>query len=511
MGNLPAWGTDDLPEPLPYSAKNLLKMIGPGAILLATSIGGGEWLIGPKAAVEHGMGLMWIATVGIILQVCFNLEAIRYTLYTGEPILSGIMRLKPGATFWSIFYVTLTIAQLGMPALAKTCAQVIFRALYGVVAKEGVPADEATILTITYCIIGGTVLLLMFGGTVERMLEWMSWGMITYIFVFLVFVNIFLVPLSHTAHTLAGFLQFGYPLVGMGFEVPQPVTSPGGFFQFGTWPSDMSILLLASLAATAGSGGIGNLAITNWVRDKGMGMGGKVGAIPSALGSKQITLSHVGKTFPTTAENLSRWRTWWKYVVVDQVWLWGIGCFLGMFLNVNLATALVPEGKKLDAMEMGVFQAEHMAEKFWWGLLILGLLNGFWILFSTHLGNVDILVRTVTDILWVSNGSIRESKKLSVGKLYYGLLFAFTLWGCIVVRMANAIDLFKALAAIAGAVLIPASFQILRINTTMLPPELRPSLWRRWMLIACALFYGFVTTMLVWDTVQKLLVTKTPS
>src|SRR5262249_13368163 len=157
-----------------------------------------------------------------------------------------------------------------------------------------------------------------------------------------------------------------------GFDVPQPVTTTGSFFQLGTWPANTSFWLLASLAATAGSGGIGNLAITNWVRDKGMGMGGKVGAIPSALGSKHITLSHVGKSFPITPNNLSRWHTWWKYVVVDQVWLWGLGCFLGMYLNVNLATAILPEGSELKDMHMGVFQAEEMAKKMWSGLLILG-------------------------------------------------------------------------------------------------------------------------------------------
>ena len=185
-------------------------------------------------------------------------------------------------------------------------------------------------LAITYTIMGGTVLLLMFGGTVERMLEVASWLMIAYIFTFLLAVNICFVPWSHTWNTL------------------------GGFFRFGYIPQDVDLVLLASLAATAGSGGIGNLAISNWVRDKGFGMGAKVGAIPSVFGSTHITLSHVGKVFPMTPENLGRWRIWWKYVVVDQVWLWAVGCFLGMFLNVNLATTLVPTGSEIADNQIGV-------------------------------------------------------------------------------------------------------------------------------------------------------------
>jgi hypothetical protein len=74
---LPAWGVAELPEPLPYSLRNVFRTIGPGAILLAASVGGGEWLAGPAIAVQHGVGILWIATIGILLQLLFNLEAIR--------------------------------------------------------------------------------------------------------------------------------------------------------------------------------------------------------------------------------------------------------------------------------------------------------------------------------------------------------------------------------------------------------------------------------------------------
>ena len=91
----------DLPAPPPFNFRNMLTVIGPGAIMAATSIGGGEWLVGPAAAVKYSSAIFLIATVAIVLQVIFNLEAIRYTLYTGEPIYGGIMRLKPGPRFWA--------------------------------------------------------------------------------------------------------------------------------------------------------------------------------------------------------------------------------------------------------------------------------------------------------------------------------------------------------------------------------------------------------------------------
>ena len=487
MSKLPDWGIDDLPEPPPYSVRNLFRVIGPGAILLAASIGGGEWLIGPSLAVKHGLNLMWIATLGIALQLMFNLEAIRYTLYTGEPILSGIMRLRPGAKFWATIYVTLTIAQLGVPALAKGSANVLF-ALFFSRAPTDLAGDQDAVLYITYGIIVFAVLLLLFGGTIERMLEWASWGMIAYIFIFLIYVNVRYVSAAHWGATFSGFFRFGQ--------------FPDGFFEAGV-DSSAKLLLIAALAATAGSGGIGNLAITNWIRDKGFGMGGTVGAIPSAFGATKIQLSHVGKVFPVTEANMSRWRTWWKYIVADQVWLWGLGCFLGMFLNVNLATAIIPPDADMTGPAAGAIQGQHLAE-LWSGLWYLGLLNGFWILFSTHLGNTDILVRTVTDILWVSSDRLRAARGLSVGRLYYGLLLVMTIWGMIVVRLASAMTLFQILAAIAGLILVPAAIQIFIINSTMLPKALRPSWWRKGALIACAVFYGIVWCFALPDVTKKI-------
>ncbi|MEZ6052916.1 MAG: hypothetical protein R3C02_16275 [Planctomycetaceae bacterium] len=63
----------------------------------------------------------------------------------------------------------------------------------------------------------------------------------------------------------------------------------------------------------------------------------------------------------------------------------------------------------------------------------------------------------------------------------------------------NALSLFKILGVAAGPILAIASIQILRVNTRFLPPELRPSLWRRAGLIACALFYGTVSILLAID------------
>ena len=348
-------------------------------------------------SVRYGPSILWIATVAVAMQLIFNLEAIRYTLYTGEPILTGVLRLKPGPGWWATVYIFLACAQLGVPALASGCGTVLFAAFAGRLPDATIAADTANLLYVTYGVIALGLVILLSGRTIERTLEYASWFMILFIMTFLVVVNVLFVPAAHWGQTLVGFLHFG------------------------TLPKGMDLMLLATFAATAGSGGIGNLVISNWVRDKGYGMGSKVGAIGSAfseLGEHSVELAHVGTTFPITSDNLRRWGTWWTYVSLDQVLLWGGGCVVGMFLNVNLATFIAPPGTDLTKVGAGAFQAQYMAEQLWSGFWFLALLNGFWILFSTHLGNTDTLVRLVTDILWSASPALRCRSSTSSGRIY---------------------------------------------------------------------------------------------
>lgn len=467
-GCLPPWKVADLPDPLPFSSRNVIRTIGPGAILLAGSIGGGEWIAGPMVVVAYGPSILWIATVGILLQMVFNLEAVRYTLYTGEPISTGIIRLSPGPKLWSWFYIVIFVAQLATPALALGCANVILAA-----ATDELPdadgSDRLSLLWIGYGVLATIVVLLLSGKSIERVLERLSWVMIVLIFGFLVIVNVLFVPWSGWVTTFQGFLR------------------PSAL------PEDVDIILLALFASTAGSGGVGNLAISNWVRDKGFGMGAHAGGFGGVLAKGHIELAPTGHVFPVSVENLRRWAVWWKYALCDQMGLWAVGCFVGMFLNVNLAAAIVSPEVQLSGYEAGAFQAQYMAEKLWHGFWFLALLNGFWVLFSTQVGNIDGLTRTVADICWAS---WPKTRRWTASGLYAVLLLCFVSWGVFALALGeNALALFKILGVVAGPILSISAVQILRVNTRFLPRELHPPLWRRIGLLACAAFYGAVCWM----------------
>jgi hypothetical protein len=259
-------------------------------------------------------------------------------------------------------------------------------------------------------------------------------------------------------------------------------------------PENMDLVMLASFAATAGSGGLGNLTISNWFRDKGFGMGKHMGGIGSALREGHMELKLIGCVFQPNLENLNRWKTWWRYALIDQAFLWAIGCFIGMMLNVNLVLAIIPPQEALSGYAAGTYQAKYMATQLWTGVWWLALRSGFWILYSTHLGNTDCLVRTIVDTLWSASP---RWQRWPASKLYASILGGLTIWALISVHFGSVLDLFKVLAVIANPIMAIGAIHILLVNRRFLPREIRPPLWRQAALVVCALVYGGITVMLL--------------
>jgi hypothetical protein len=371
------------------------------------------------------------------------------------------MRMRPGSRVWGVFYALAGFSQLGMPAAAAGCAGVAFAIGQGRAPADG---DASIVAWITVALVVLATVVLASGKKVERLLERLSWMMILFIFGFLLWVNFTFVPLNDWGSTLTG------------------------FFSFGVIPAKVDFVMLAVFAALAGSGGIGNLAISNWFRDKGFGMAARTGNMGGVWSTEQ-TLAPVGRVFPINAENLRRWRDWWRYAMIDQSGLWMLGCIVGMFLMVNLASSLFQPGMQISGVAAGVFQAAEM-RKLWEGFWLLALMNGFWILFSTTLTNIDVLARVIADMAW-AGGAVPE--KVPVGRLYGMLLLGFTVIACFGAFLGDAKLLLTILGATAAPVNAFSALQILRLNTTLLPVELRPPLWRRIALVLTALFYGAIS------------------
>jgi hypothetical protein len=464
-GELPAWEVAELPAPPRFGLAAALALIGPGAILLGTSIGSGEWLIGPAVTARFGGALLWIATASVILQVIMNMEFVRYTMYTGEPVYTGFMRTKPGSTFWSWVYAVLAFLQLGWPGWALASATAIAAAFLGRIPGD---ADANFVKVIGLLCFLSTVLIVMSGSKIERTMERVQWFFIVAILLFLI-------------------------VIGVAFTSPDTWgTVASGFVSFGAFPAGVDWVLLGGFAAYAGAGGVINGAISNWFRDKGFGMGGVVGYIPALIGGQKVPLTHEGKVFPTTQENMRRWNEWWKFAGADQYGLWVIGCFLGMALPALLTIQFIPPGTQIEGFGVAAFQAEYLSRVWGGAMWFITLLVGFWILYSTQLGITDAFVRMVTDMIWTGSSRVRGWRGGDVRIIYYSVMAIFTLWG-IVILLSGLRPLFLILlgANMAGLNFVFLGLHTLYINHKFLPRELQPARWRTVVVLLAVVFFGF--------------------
>jgi Mn2+/Fe2+ NRAMP family transporter len=471
-GMLQPWNVADLPAPPKFNFRNVMGVIGPGAIALSMSIGSGEWLIGPSAAVKFGTSVLWIVLISVFFQVFINQEFTRYTMYTGEPALTGFMRTKPGPKLWGWVYPVLAVLQVGWPGWAAAAAAALFAALFGHLPESSVASDRSTMLMLGYILFLATVVIVLFGGRIEKILEIVAWSMVIWIVIYLLVIDVFFVPPHAWRDVTGGFFKFG--------------SIPRG-------PTGVDWALMGAFAAYSGAGGISNVWITNWLRDKGFGMGSVVGFIPSAVGGKAVKLAHVGSVFEPNQGNMSKWKEWWKYLWIDQGVLFGGGCVVGMFLCVLLAYGLIPHGTDISGLAAGAYQADYLSKKIHSIFWFLTLLNGFWILFGTQLSIIDGFTRVVTDHIW--NGSERMRKLGDVRYVYYSILVLFAIWGCIAINLAAPFVLLVIGANIAGFIFVVSGIHILVVQHRFLPKEVRAPVWRQVVIALSCVFFAFFVLM----------------
>ncbi len=497
---IPDWEVGELPEPRRLEWRNWTQFLGPGIVMMGIQIGGGEWLLGPEVTAKYGGGLMWIATVAIVLQVFYNLEAGRYALYCGEPIFTGFMRTNPGPRFWIGFILLLNLSAL-IPGLS-THGAALAASLW--LDRPPGEADRWLVTMLAYLFLFLVALPVLLGGKVYNILQAIMTVKVVVVLGFCLLVGTLFVSPANWWNVFSGFLKFGtVPTVVDGRETT--VNLAQHWLREGTWPlvALSNIAVIGAFAGYAGGGGLSNATYSNFVRDKGWGMGSVVGAIPSAVGGRHVTLSHVGKAFVIDAESLKRWKTWWRYILVDQVYVWGPGCFMGMALPALLSLEFSPysnlTGAKLEWAQAlitadGVRHAPGFSAIFSKFLWIVTVLVGMTVMLPSQMSIVDDVSRRWTDILW--SGSRRIRGRMSgnaVKQIYYAILSFYVLWTFVCAYLFSTYGTPKlmtlVIANLNNLAIGITSFHLLWINCRFLPPAVRPRWYHRGGLIASGLFY----------------------
>ena len=347
----------------------------------------------------------------------------------------------------------------------------------------------------------------MYKRQVYNLLQTVMTLKVIFVLGFCLFVGIVFVPLEAWGKVFIGFVQFGNVPVADEQGNETVVNALLHYREHGVWPviALANIAVLGGFAGYAGGGGLANSTYSNFIRDKGWGMGSLVGAIPSAVGGDRVTLSHVGKVFPLTPANLKRWRGWWRQVLMDQVLIWAPGCFMGMALPALLSiefavhSPLFQSDTDLEWAQAlisadGLRHAPGLSTALTNFLWIGALLAGIAVMLPSQMSIIDDFARRWTDAAWTASPTVRRRlRQGDVKWIYYAILGSYVLWSLFCAYLFSTYGSPKlmtiVIANLNNLAIGVTALQLLWINLTLLPRGLRPRWYHITGVLACAVFY----------------------
>ena len=463
---LPGVEYRDLPEP-----QGLRKYAGASVIITATALGSGELILWPYLTTLVGLGIVWLSVLGITMQYFLNMEIERYTLITGETAVTGFSRLWIG---WGMIFVLGAILPNAFPGWATGGAKV-FTFIFGL-------SDAVSpIITVIFLISIGLAITL--SPVVYQTLEKVQAVAIAGVLVFIVVA----IVIATDGSAWAGVVT----------------EAPGGAASLPGYLSTIGVASFLGAIAFAGAGGANNLVQSNYVRDKGMGMGIHIPNIVSPITGAEEAAPGLGYVPPSTEDNERRWKQWWKIANQEQlITFWAIGVLLLVSLSVlvfstigvrpNIGTDLVFIQEEATALGNAIAP--------WFETFFL--IAGFLMLFSTNLGVVDYTSRLTGDTLKVT--FLRDSTFWSESKIYVTVVWILIIFGgLIVLAQLEPVVLLVLSATGGGVVMAFYSVLLILLNRRALPEFAKLKGWRLPVMVLIALFFVSFALVLAYQMVTQ--------
>jgi Mn2+/Fe2+ NRAMP family transporter len=456
----------DLPEPLP-----MRKVLGPSVLLLAGAIGSGEYVLWPYITSQVGLSLVWLVLIGVLTQYFLNMEIERYTLATGETAVTGFTRLwKP----WGVLFILMTIIPWAWPGWATGGTTTLSFVL-------GFSEDAIPYITIGVLLLIGIVLTV--SPVVYRTVEKIQFFFVGLIVLFMIYALVAL---------LGG---DGYAALGRGFlevdQIPDDIRTVGA-------------ATLMGAIAFAGAGGALNLVQSNWVRDKGLGMGARLPHVVSPLTGEEMAAPTTGFLFPRDEANMRRWRGWWRVADREQFVTFFVIGALALLTFMTLTYVTVGTGVGEESFDFIRLQGEALqADQGDW-LGITFWLIGAVVLFSTNLAVLDMVGRVTADVL--KTGPLANSTTWTESRLYFATVWAEIVFGSVILLsgVTQPLVLLVIASSLNGLVMFVYSGLLIQLNRRTLPREIGLKGGRLAAIAWAVLFYGFFSVILIWDQLSTL-------
>ena len=456
----------DLPEPLP-----IRKVIGPSVLLLAGAIGSGEYVLWPYITSQVGLALVWLTLLGVLTQYFLNMEIERYTLATGETAVTGFTRLwKP----WGLLFVIMTIVPWAWPGWATGGTTTLSFAL-------GFSEDAVPYITIGVLVLIGAILTV--SPVVYQTVEKIQFFMVALIVLFVAYAAVFL---------LGG---DGYSALARGFVEVDKI--PDGV-------SDIGAATLLGAIAFAGAGGALNLVQSNWVRDKGLGMGARLPKVVSPFTGEEVAAPTTGYFFKRDEANMRRWNAWWKVADREQFVTFFVIGAITLFVFMTLTYVTVGTGTAAESFDFIKVQGDALSDSSGSWLGTTFWLIGSVVLFSTNLAVLDMVGRITADVL--KTGPLKDSARWSESKLYFATVWLEIAFGSIILLsgVTQPIVLLVIASSLNGLVMFVYSCLLIQLNRGTLPREIGLKGGRLVALAWAVLFYGGFSVVLLIDQAKTL-------
>jgi hypothetical protein len=273
--------------------------------------------------------------------------------------------------------------------------------------------------------------------------------------------------------------------------------------QAGHVPMELGFPLLLGAITFAGAGGGQNLCQSNWIRDKGFGMGAHVRKLVSPVTGHEESGAATGAcVFRLDAGSLERWRRWWRFANVEQALTFaGVTVFTIVLTSMLAHSTLhgrpaLPSNISFLKLEGEQLQA---AVGPWFGTLFWAI--GAYSLFAAAAGIVDYTSRLAADVL--KSTYLRE-RRVTESQLYFALVWGLVAAGCTILLagLDQPLVLLLISACTGGAMMFVYSILLIVLNRRTLPPALRPPGYRVAALVFSSAFFGLLSVLTVIQQVK---------